>query len=378
MKTPNEEKDEKIIDSRKYKINYQNDYIKILVSKTKNNIILSYSYYEIKFNQDNLFFLTKIKFKSINESFEFIVDSFNNNKVLIKQVTSEFIILNITYNINSKEKTIDIYLNENLEDKDKLIKKLFQNNIKLEKEIDKLKENNKNIIEENNRLKSDITNLENNYNINIMSLRGEIMNLTSRINLISMDNMMNNNMNNNMDNNMNNNINNNMNISAQPNLPNFNNINNLPIISERNINVIFIKKIGNEDPINIKCKKTDLISTLIKKYRGLSYSQYFNSFYYNGKELDDKITVEQAGILNNSNILVSDEINILFKKGSNVINVVCEINETIGKAIEKYRNKSNDISRNLFLFNGKRIDESKMVIYSGIYNGSMIEVVEFN
>ena len=362
MKTPNEEKDEKILDSRKYKINYQNDYIKILVSKTKNNIILSYSYYEIKFNQDNLFFLTKIKFKSINESFEFIVDSFNNNKVLIKQVTSEFIILNITYNINSKEKTIDIYLNENLEDKDKLIKKLFQNNIKLEKEIDKLKENNKNIIEENNRLKSDIANLENNYNINIMSLRGEILNLTSRINLISMDNMMNNN----------------MNINAQPNLPNFNNINNLPIISEENINVIFIKKIGNEDPINIKCKKTDLISTLIKKYIGLSYSQYFNSFYYNGKELDDKMTVEQAGILNNSNILVSDEINILFKKRNNVTNVVCEINETIGTAIEKYRNKSNDIHKNFFLFNGKKLDESKMVIYSGIYNGSMIEVVEFN
>ena len=90
------------------------------------------------------------------------------------------------------------------------------------------------------------------------------------------------------------------------------------------------------------------------------------------------MTVEQAGIINNSNILVSEEINILFKKGSNVINVVCEINETIGKAIEKYRNKSNDIHKNFFLFNGKKLDESKMIIYSGIYNGSMIEVVEFN
>ena len=168
METPKEE-NEQILDSEEFKINYNNDYIRVLIAKSEDNIIIRSSYYEISFTRENLFILTKIKFSSIDDSYEFIKRSFNKNKVSIKKMSSKCIILIITYNINNKEKQLEIYLNENLENTNNLIKKLFNDNIKLEKEISKIKETNKNIIEENNNLKQDLENIKDKYNNDIMS-----------------------------------------------------------------------------------------------------------------------------------------------------------------------------------------------------------------
>ena len=142
IKTPKELNDyeDELLEKKEYKIKYFSDYINILIGKTKNNIIIRNYYYEIKLNMNNLSILTKTIFKSIDESFEFFENIFNQNKVRIKNKTNNYIILIIiTYDIiKGKEKKIELYLKENFENKNFLIKELFDK-YNLEKTINEEK-----------------------------------------------------------------------------------------------------------------------------------------------------------------------------------------------------------------------------------------------
>ena len=66
--TPNQgySSEEQFSKIKEYKVNYNSDIITIIIGKTKNNIIIRSSYYELKMDQENLSLLTKTIYKSID------------------------------------------------------------------------------------------------------------------------------------------------------------------------------------------------------------------------------------------------------------------------------------------------------------------------
>ena len=63
------------------------------------------------------------------------------------------------------------------------------------------------------------------------------------------------------------------------------------------------KQIGG--PMVIQCEPNDKVSNIIQRYRNLAID-YDNSkiFIFNGRELNDNLTVAETGIYNNSKIFV--------------------------------------------------------------------------
>ena len=180
------EEEEDLLKKKEYIAKYNSDFITIIIGKTKNNIIIRSSFYELKVDIENLSLLTKTIFKSIDEAFEFMNNIFNQNKFKIQEKSSNIIKLIIkTYDlIKGKEKEIELCLVENFENKNRLIKELFCKYISIEKKINEVKNDNKIIKEENDKLKQYNTNLKmeiesikNNHNNDIGGLQMQIMNM---------------------------------------------------------------------------------------------------------------------------------------------------------------------------------------------------------
>ena len=70
-------------------------------------------------------------------------------------------------------------------------------------------------------------------------------------------------------------------------------------------------------------------------------------------------------------------INLIFiQKNKNIrITVQAKYKESIGSVVNKYINKSGDNYINLYIINGRRLDESKTVWESGLIDNSVIDVV---
>ena len=61
----------------------------------------------------------------------------------------------------------------------------------------------------------------------------------------------------------------------------------------------------NDEPIKIQCTSTDLISDVIERYRTKSEDKdRSRKFIFNAKELDQTMTVGEAGLTEGSNIFV--------------------------------------------------------------------------
>ena len=164
MKTPKKENREKvhlIENINKYKEYFlikDNIEYRILIINNKNEIILKHEDYEIKFNTINLSFLTKKKLNTLDESFAFIINLFDNNKVIIKNIIIKKAIILIFNILNfNQETSIEIVLSYN---KDKEKNEILNNEI-----------NNNNVInlegsEDNKIPKKYNNNLNNECNIN--------------------------------------------------------------------------------------------------------------------------------------------------------------------------------------------------------------------
>ena len=121
---------------------------KIIIEKNSENIIIKCKNYLISFNEYKLSSLTKIKFHSIDNAYEFIYNIFEENKVII-----ENIVLNkeIKLLIKNNERDIELILKYN---KNKNNNNIGINNIKqIMKEINNLKEENKKLKKEIEKLK---------------------------------------------------------------------------------------------------------------------------------------------------------------------------------------------------------------------------------
>ena len=75
---------EKLIKYKEYKIEKDNKSIDILLGRTDDYIIIRHFDNKIKINKDDLSILTKIVFNTIDESYEYLKQYFDDKKVTIK------------------------------------------------------------------------------------------------------------------------------------------------------------------------------------------------------------------------------------------------------------------------------------------------------
>ena len=293
---------EAIIEKKEYRANFNYSLLPIVIERTNNAIIIRSSYYQLKLSSQDLSQLTGLIFNSIQEVFFFITNTFDNNNYYIKEKTnSKFnIIIRIYDNIRGMPKDIELCLEENFEDKNYLIKELFNKCNNLENEIIPLKNNNYLLNEENKKLKEENMKIKNELQLYQNNTMNSIMNALNSINEIKMDvNQIK----------QNNNINFMNNQQMMP-IPLFNN----NIIKEKNdIQVIFhygFNHLGlevNFKPIVLDCKPNDLVSDVINQFLKKSVFEINEKeykFIFNAKNLKKDLTLLEAGISNGSNIFV--------------------------------------------------------------------------
>ncbi len=68
-------------------------------------------------------------------------------------------------------------------------------------------------------------------------------------------------------------------------------------------------------------------------------------------------------------------INLCFNKENKVYNILTDHSESLGSVISKYINQTNDSNINMYIVNGKKLNESLTVGESGLLNGATINVV---
>jgi len=442
IKTPfeNADREEEIIIKKEYKIRCLTNIVKIIIAKTKYNIFIRSSYYELKYNVNDLSILTKIKFNSIDEAYEFIDNIFTQNKYYIKEISSDKIILIInTYDvIKGKEKSIELYLTENFDNKNYLIKELFNKYNTIENELDIIKIDNRNIKEENNKLIQDNNNLKleieimknniNNQNNQIGGLQMQTMNMINQIqqqiyNIMQMINKMKNEIsslsysvnNSNLMNQFNNNSNlmnfsNNYNLKNDYNLSKtnqFNSINNNIAQSENVITIKFrnefikqktIDPINRElllkitkDEYNIECGRDDKVYEMIEKYFEKTkindyYKKYF-TFIFNAMVIKNtSLTLKESGITNNYKtvfVCIIGGIEINFKISNDYLyiktGIFCldtiKVYELIKDFLDETGIKEEDIQN--YFYNNKIINQNISLNYAGLYDNSDI-IVKMN
>ena len=133
----------------------ENNIFRTIIRTINNEILIKCRNYEIIFNFNTLLNLINLKFQTIEESYEFLINIFEENKVTIKDITiyqSLKLLLNIDIN---KDKEINlIYKKEN---KHSIINDLYDKYNKIKIQLDHL-------IDENTILKNQIKKLKKDNN----------------------------------------------------------------------------------------------------------------------------------------------------------------------------------------------------------------------
>ena len=383
--TPNSSSFEPVIIRKKYKAVYGSNFYNIIIEKTNNNIIIRINYFEIKLNIQSLSLLTNTIFNSNDKGFEFIINIFNQNNYYIKDILFNKITLRIIiYDIiQGNKKEIDIELCENFEDKNYLIKELFNNYIKLENNINYINNDNKLLKEENNNLKNEIYNLKQNYNNDINELKMQIMNYNNMINQIQQQLNQINNIYQEI-----NSIKNQINtMYIDINSIHLNNKLSLNNINEDNkrICVIFTVRDSNFQAgasIQIQCDIHEKISSLIKKYRYKSGDYSYNKkFLFNTKRLNiySPKTIEELNFTNNQNIFVLNTIN--YRLLNDCIHVKFKFYENwklsyyLGRVHRDFALNSSDIIN--YIYNSKKVGQDYIIKESEVKDNSEI-IIKLN
>ena len=142
-----------LIDTQEYFLINDNIIYKIIIGKNSNEIFIKNKNYMFTFNENDLTILTHIKFNSIDEAYDFLIDLFEENRVIIQNI------------IIKKEMKLIIKIE---------LEKEFKLTLKYGKENNKINENNNEyIINEINQLKNKINDLKQEN----MELKNEIIKL---------------------------------------------------------------------------------------------------------------------------------------------------------------------------------------------------------
>ena len=410
------EEQEELLTKNEYKVKYNSDFITLMIGKTKSDIIIRSSYYEIKMNQENLFLLNKTKYNSIDESYEFLVSMFNQNKFRIKEKSSNIIklIIKIDDKIKRKEKELELCLSENFNNKNILIKELFNKYMNIEKEINEIKndnyvikEENVKLRQENNNLKNEIKSINHSYNKDKEDFQIQIMNMMNQFQQ-QINQLINqiNNINITVSEIMVNNLNNNYNLMNQNNYNNFNSMNNqnfmqlnennnsinlmAPNVFELNQNKqsiqfkFYIEGQPEQPSIMVEFENDDLISILIEKFR--IKANFFNQdaiFIYLAKRLYENLTVEESGINSAGTIFVfPNKTNYIFRiygmKDLDFPFIIASYDKrkNISNLIDSFLSKSKLSPSEIinFIYKGKELDQKLTIKEIGLTHYSEIFV----
>ena len=102
-----------IFEYQEFFINHNNSIVKFTVCKTNQEILIKSNKYEAKFNHQKIENLTNMKFDTIEKEYNYFVNLFQQNSILIKNITIN-ISMTISFIQNSKMRDIILlYNNEN-------------------------------------------------------------------------------------------------------------------------------------------------------------------------------------------------------------------------------------------------------------------------
>ena len=160
---------ENLSEFEEYYLLKKNNIYKITIEKIKNEIIIRYKNYEIKLNNNNLLQLTKSLLNKIDEAYELIINAFEKNKIILKDIViNKYIKLFFKIYIYNQENDIEFLLLFNKENKNWISNKTNDNYNQLKEDIINLKEEIKiikkeiEIIKKNNLKNKEINELSNN------------------------------------------------------------------------------------------------------------------------------------------------------------------------------------------------------------------------
>jgi regulator of replication initiation timing len=164
IKTP-----ERQLESKEFTISKDKTKYHIKLGKTKDKIILSSLNYEGNFDLDDLIKISRLFSicKSIDEVYEFILNLFHRNKVIIKEVITNKEIklyLSIYNNIKCLEEKVEIIMINNKNIKFSIINEVYHKFNTLQKNMDNMQEDNNKMKKQLNLILEEITNLKNENN----------------------------------------------------------------------------------------------------------------------------------------------------------------------------------------------------------------------
>lgn len=171
----NEDKsNEYLIDYKEYYLIKENTVYKFIIEKRKSEIVIKSKNYQKKLDLKELSIITKSILNIIDDGYQFIINTFEENKVVIKNIIiNQSINLLLKIYIYNKESDVEMSLEFNKENKDIIIHELNQNYNELKKDINNLKDEIKTLTEEISKLKSLNSNANSQYNKNINILKEE-------------------------------------------------------------------------------------------------------------------------------------------------------------------------------------------------------------
>ena len=98
-----------VLQQQKFYLIKENNVYKIKIQKKKNEIIINCKNYSIQYNNNDLQILTKSVFHTIDESYNFITNIFEENKATIKEIIIQKKII-LLLKINNKENSFEMIL----------------------------------------------------------------------------------------------------------------------------------------------------------------------------------------------------------------------------------------------------------------------------
>ena len=117
----------------------------------------------------------------------------------------------------------------------------------------------------------------------------------------------------------------------------------------------------------------------INYIRNMLVSMGYNEMLVNNF-LNMLLQNNQQSQQNQPNIRNSPMKNLVFQNKNEFKSYIIQVtdNETMGSVINKYINKSGDSNINLYIYNGKKINESLNVAEAGLIDNAPIDVVSTN
>ena len=75
-----------INDYDEYYLIKENNVYKFIIEINQDELIIKHKYYSINMNNNDLLILTKLMFNNINDAYEYIINIFEQNNVIIKEI----------------------------------------------------------------------------------------------------------------------------------------------------------------------------------------------------------------------------------------------------------------------------------------------------